>query len=74
MNRFTADEVQDFIRIVNCMSDMDFHDMYKAVIGPKTSMSYTNEKFNQCRSSFLHWICELDERTLDKFMSYCLNK
>lgn len=73
MNHFTANEIQDFIRIVNCMSDMDFYDMYKAVL-PNCKMSYTNEKFNQCRSSFLHWICELDKNTLDKFMSNCLNK
>lgn len=74
MNLFTSKELQDFIRKVNCMSDMDFYDMYKAVLGPNTSMSYTNEKFNQCRISFLHWICELDSNTLDKFMSNCLDK
>ena len=73
MSKFSAEEIQNFVRKINCMSDYDFADMYKAVLG-QAHQTYINEKFTQCRGSFIHWICEMDPITLNKFMEYCLNK
>lgn len=73
-NLFTTKEFQEFIRAVNCMSEIEFYEMYRQVFGPTTAMSYVNEKLPICRMSFLNWICELDSETLDKFMSNYFDK
>lgn len=72
---FNAQEIQDFIRTINCMSDIEFFEMYRYVLSNRTIIqSYVDEKFRLCRSSFINWICEIDIETLNGFMAFCLDK
>lgn len=72
-NKFTANDFQNFIRTVNCMSYDEFVKMYNSVFC-KPAEYYIKEKFDMCRSSFLNWICNIDAETLEKMMIFCFNK
>lgn len=71
MSGYTALDFQRFARKVNCMSDLDFANMYRDVFNIDYP-SYVKEKFEQCRLSFLRWMCEMDEESLNKLIEYCL--
>jgi len=62
-----AAELQNFLRALNCMSDLDFMDMY-ADLGFKGQ--YAMEKFETMRSNFIRWACEIDEATLNKIIEW----
>lgn len=69
--KFTANDFQNFIRTINCMSYDEFVKMYRTIFFTEY---YIKEKFDMCRSSFLNWICNIDAETLEKMMTFCLNK
>lgn len=62
-----AAEFQKFLRAVNCMSDLDFMDMY-ADLGFRGQ--YVMEKFETMRSNFISWACEMDENTMNKIIDW----
>lgn len=72
-SKYTADEFLRFIRIVNCMSDNRFIEMYKTIFGEYCE-SYAKEKFNLCTKSFEKWICGIDTENLEKMIEFCLKK
>ena len=72
METFTTIESQNFARRINCMSDLEFADMYRKALR-QNFQSYIDEKFEQCRRSFLIWICEMDSKSLNSLMNYVLN-
>ena len=62
-----AAELQKFLRAVNCMSDLDFMDMY-ADLGFRGQ--YVMEKFETMRRNFILWACEMDETTMNKIIDW----
>jgi hypothetical protein len=73
MEKFTAEEIINFIRKINCMNDKSFFEMYKYALG-SVSKYYVEEKFNYARSNISNWMCSLDYETLESFMKFCLKK
>lgn len=72
--KFTANDFQDFARKVNCMSEIEFKKMYDYSFETDVFPSYVKEKLYICRSSFLNWMCCIEDNFLEKMIEYCLKK
>lgn len=72
MEKFTVAEVQNFMRIIFCMSYDRFKAMYKHVMGSADD-GYVTEKFEKANRNTGAWMCDIDAGSLEKMFDYCFN-